>query len=87
MWWSASILMKKASNSVEPRPAPFEENIVLVQAEDEAAPIETAEKIGSEREHQYKSVSRDDIAVRFDRVLAVYQISEEELTTGLTRVT
>ena len=83
MWWSASILMKTTSSSAEPLSAPFEENIVLIKAPDEAAAMEEAEKIGRQGEHHYTSVTKDDIVVRFDRVLSVYQILHEELTNGV----
>ncbi len=83
MWWSASILMKTTSSSAKPLSAPFEENIVLIKAPDEAAAIKEAEMIGREGEHRYTSVSSDDISVRFERVLSVYLILQEELTAGV----
>ena len=83
MWWSASILMKTTSSSAKPLSAPFEENIVLIKAPDETAAMREAEKIGRQGEHQYTSVTKDDIVVRFDGILSVYQILHEELTSGV----
>jgi len=76
-WYTASILMRSFSS--EELEAPYEENIVLLRTDNEANARERAVYLGRQAEHEYRSISGGDITVRFDTVLTVYEIPDDEI--------
>jgi hypothetical protein len=82
MWYSVSILMKATSPSKEPLPAPFEESILLILAEDGQSAKVDAERIAKKEESDYRSASGEQITWRFNKVLALYEIGQDFPVSG-----
>lgn len=83
MWWTVSMLMRSTSDASQPFPAPYEERIILVEADEEGQAIELAKRNGMDEEISYRSISGASVEIRFFKILATYQILGDRLKSGI----
>jgi len=79
MWFSVATLMKSAVDGAE---AFWEESIFLVEASSDEEAKARARDLALKRENDYKSLSGESIAWRFDSIIQCYEI-DEALSSGV----
>lgn len=80
MWFSASILMKPEPKWAQSDDLEWEENIVLIEADDEDQARVLAEEIGRRDECEYETIY-GELAWKLNHI-AIYAIGDDELRTG-----
>jgi Domain of unknown function (DUF4288) len=82
-YFSASLMFRSIHSLPDPeRPEFWEESIVLIQADTEAAAAATADFIARGRELSYRGEDEDQITLQFVKVERVHAIETAELQSG-----
>ena len=83
MWFSARLLYRSTVDDSSEVPPLYEESIILINAESEAAACAEAERIAYSREHSYPNPEGKEVRWKFVRVLESQDLCEEELFSGV----
>lgn len=82
MWYAASLLYESAHDCHPSSDALWEDRIVLVQADSEAAAKKQAESFGKAEECAYTSATGEPVHWVFRQVERIYPIETETLESG-----
>lgn len=83
MWFTASLLFKSEHQAASAGEPLWEEKIILVRAEDEAAAEGKAAQLGKAEEHEYRNQAGELVRWSFERVERVCQMEDDVLKDGV----
>ena len=81
MWFTASLLFKSQHHPAN-RDSLWEEQIVLIEAEDELAAKQKAVKLGKTGELEYRNQTGELLRWSFEQVERLYEVEGNELKDG-----
>ncbi len=82
MWYTASLLFESVHDGHSETDGLWEESLILVEAESEAAARSQAQALGTAAEHDYTSATGDHVQWKFRRVESVCAINATTLEHG-----
>ena len=80
------LVLNKATSDVKDRAPLYQETVVEVKAFDENAARQAIEANARGKENSYKNAAGDTITWKFDRILSVSKVLEENFTGGVRQL-
>ena len=80
------VILNKATSDVKDRAPLYQETVVEVKAFDESAARQAIETNARGKESSYKNAAGDIITWKFDKILNVSKVLEENFTDGVRQL-